>query len=250
MIDVHMVCSHDALKLAEMLMRLLEAEEHRVRLSYGRQALGALDEAAGSPDAVILIWSPNARAQTYMHAWAQRIEPRRLVELALGASDWPTIKRVAPVIDFTGWRGQRGARPWKALTERLHAVAGALGPHRAPTKAMMAIGLAGVAAVASAVMTRPETPIEHLEVGAPLEELTATDSHIGVGGPLTAIEPASIEDEVLSMRRFRAIEPITDQATDPLAPVPEFELLELRDRTFLERLNAYNPLRRRSQEPT
>jgi hypothetical protein len=248
MIDVRIVCSHDALKLAEMLMRLLEAEQHRVRLAYGRQALGELEEARGAEDAVLLIWSPNARAQTYMLEWAHNIDPRRLVEIARDASDWPSIKRVAGVIDFTSWRGQRGARAWKALTERLNDIERALGPYRLPTKTMAAMGLVGVAAVAGAVMIRTNNVEPQVEP-VPLEEIAATDPGLGIGGPLSAMEPASIEEE-LHVRHFRQFEPIEALPHEALASVPELEQFELRDRTLLERLAAYNPLRRLDDDPT
>jgi hypothetical protein len=242
MIDVRIVCTHDALQLAEMLMRLLEAEEHRVRLTYGRQSLAELEEAGAAHDAVLLIWSPNARSQSYMLEWARNIPPSRLVELAQGTSDHPHIKRLAAVIDFTSWRGQRGARAWKALVDRLNAVAGAFAPQRLPLRTFAGIGLAG-AAVASAVVMNPSASVAPIAV-APIEELAALDPDTGVGGPTSALEPASLEDLELRVRHYRdlpAVEPLTN---DPLARVPELEQFELRDRTLLENLDRYNPLRR------
>jgi hypothetical protein len=248
MIDVRIVCTHDAVKLAEMLMRLLEAEEHRVRLTFGRQAMSELQDARGARDAVLLIWSPDARSQTYMIEWARSIESTRLIEIARGASDWPAIKRLAAVIDFSAWRGERGARAWKALTERLNVIARGFAPPTAPARALLAAGLASAAAVTGAVMVRVNTPLEAVPA-APLEEIAATESADGIGGPLNAIEPASLDDEVLRLRHYPQLAPI-DVAVEPLAPAATYEEIELRDPTFMERLEAYNPLRRRSQNPT
>jgi hypothetical protein len=243
MIDVRIVCTHDALKLAEMLTRLLEAEEHRVRLTFGRQAMSELEEASATRDAVLLIWSPNARSQSYMLEWARTIPPSRLVELSQGTSDAPALKRLAAVIDFTTWRGQRGARAWKALVDRLNAIAGALAPQRIPVKTFAAMGLASAAAVASAVVLGPGPDIEPISA-PPLEDLAAGDPDTGLGGPISALEPASLDDLELRVRHYRdlpAVEPLT---SDPLARVPELEHFTLRDRTLLENLDRYNPLRR------
>ena len=95
MIDVRIICTHDAVKLAEMLTRLLEAEEHRVRLTYGRQAMSELEEARDARDAVLLIWSPDARSQTYMLEWARNIDPVALVEIARGRAIGRASKRKA-----------------------------------------------------------------------------------------------------------------------------------------------------------
>jgi hypothetical protein len=251
MIDIRIVCSHDAVKLAETLMRLLEAEEHRVRLTYGRQALSELEDARGARDAVLLIWSPNARSQTYMLEWVRNIEPARLVEIAreTHANDWPPIKRLAAVIDFTNWRGQRGARSWKALTERLDAITRALGPPTLPTRTLLAASVAGMAAVVGVAMVRGDGPVETQIGPTPLSEVAVTQPNAGVGGPLNATEPASLEDGVLRVRHFRHIELIEPLPVEPLANLPEYEEYELRNRTLLERLNAYNPLRRASDDP-
>lgn len=249
MINIRIVCTHDALKFAEMLRRLLEAEQHRVQLSYGRQALHDLTDARAAQDAVVLIWSPDARSQTYMLEWARSIDAARLVEVARG-SDWPQTKRRAPVIDFTPWRGERGARAWKALNERLGAVMRTLDPPKvAPAKALLAVGFAGAAAVAGVMAVRMNVAVE--DAGAPLlhEEITAaSDLSSGMGGPLDAVEPASLEDDVVVFRRLAAIQQIELAPAMPLAPLPDLQTHELRDRTLLERLNAYNPLRRENDE--
>jgi hypothetical protein len=252
MIDVRIVCTHDAVKLAEMLMRLLEAEEHRVRLTYGRQALSELEDARTSHDAVVLIWSPDARSQTYMIEWARNVAPSRLIEIARGANDWPPIKRLAAVIDFTQWRGQRGARAWRTLTDRLGAMARALAPPKpVPAKALMAMGLASAAAVAGAVVVRmhADSTEQTAQQAAPFEEVAITDPASGVGGPLRAIEPASLDDEMLVLRHYPELAPLVADPAEPLAPVAEYREVELRDPTLLERLDAINPLRRADGEP-
>jgi len=237
MIDVRIVCTHDAAKLAETLTRLLEAEEHRVRLTYGRQALLELEDAREARDAVLLIWSPDARSQTYMLEWARNIEPSRLIEIARGTTDYPAIKRLAAVIDFSQWRGQRGARAWKSLTERLATITRALSPQApVPAKAIWAVGIASAAAVAGAVVVRVNAPTEGLPV-TPLEEVAAADMEVGVGGALTAIEPASFE-EIIRLRRIPELEPIDMTPSVPLAPLPVYQEPELRDATILERLDG------------
>jgi hypothetical protein len=249
MISIRIVCSHDAVKFAETLRRLLEAEQHRVRLSYGRQALHELEDARSSHDAVILIWSPDARSQTYMLEWARSIDAARLVEIAR-ASDWPQLRRRAPVIDFTPWRGERGARSWKALNERLGAVARMLNPPKAaPARALIAVGFAGAAAVAGAIGVRMNAAVEDAGVPSLHEEIIAASaSDHGMGGPLVAVEPASLEDDVVVFRSAPVFQPMELSSATPLAPLPELQAYELRDRTLLERLNAYNPLRRESGE--
>jgi hypothetical protein len=238
MIDVRIVCTHDAVKLAEMLTRLLEAEEHRVRLTYGRQAMLELEDARQARDAVLLIWSPDARSQSYMLEWARNIEPSRLIEIARGATDYPPVKRLAAVIDFSQWRGQRGARAWKALTERLSTVTRALSPHApVPAKAIWAVGVATAAAMAGAVAVRVNAPLEGVPV-APLENLAVAGDDIGVGGALTAIEPASFEDEVIRLRHFPELAPLDMTPSVPLAQVAVYEEQDLRDPTMLERIDG------------
>lgn len=250
MSNVRIICAHDAVKLAEMVTRLLEAEEHRVRLSYGRRALSELEDASRVNDAVLLIWSPNARSQTYMIEWARTIEPMRLVEISCATSDWPTIKRAAPVIDFTPWRGERGARAWKTLNERLSAVERAFAPQKPPpVRAFVAMGVASAAAAAGALMVRAHMPIEPDPAGSTIEDVAVSDLEVGMGGPLTAIEPASLDDELLRAPRHREIPLITAQPAEPLAMPPELPEIELRDPTVLERLYSLNPLSRNDESP-
>ncbi len=238
MIDICIVCTYDAVKFAEALVRLLEAEQHNVRLWYGRQSLQAMDEAKASRAAVLLVWSCNAPTQHYMLEWANCVSPDRLIEVAL-APTAPPLDRLAPIIDFSQWRGERGGRAWSALNERLRTITRALDPPKAPPKqAIFAMGLASVAAVGGAFMVRVNEPES---IAAPAQVAIAED--LGIGGAVEAVEPASAEE-------LEWIEPVRALRYDPIeaAPLqlverPLPELPELRDPTLLERLANLNPLR-------
>jgi hypothetical protein len=234
-------------KLAEMLMRLLEAEEHQVRLVHGRQSLADLEEAKTSRDAVLLIWSANAPSQHYMREWARHIPSGRLIEIAR-APGWPTSERKAPVLDFINWRGERGARAWNSLNERLRIIARAMAPAKPPpSRAMLAMGVASIAAVGGAVMVRmnDSAPAPELTADAGEPSLVAVDPDLGVGGPLGAIEPASVEEiERIANPRFTPIEPI---AAPDFADIPEYTAPDLRPPTLMERISALNPLRNTDQ---
>lgn len=258
MIDIRIICAHDAAKLAETITRLLEAEQHSVRLTIGRQALGELEAARESRDAVVLIWSPAARSQLYMLEWAHKIEPGRLIELAL-TSDPPKAPRKAPVIDFSQWRGVRGNSQWSALNERLKAVARALNPPKPPPKyAALALGMASAAAVAGALTLRlnETAPLAPADEAAPAETLVAEAPETGLGGPLIAREPGSLLDEEdLRIARMASLQPLQMEGPLELAALAAPVDVELRDPTLMERLNsrvsdgldaidAINPLRR------
>lgn len=242
MIDIRTVCTHDGRKLANTLVRLLEAEQHTVRLTFGRQSLIDLEAAKASHDAVLIIWSPDAPSQTYMLEWARNIDPKRLVEIALTPA-WPRIERVAPVIDFTAWRGERGARPWNALNERLRAVARTMEPPRPPTRAVIAAGLATVAAVGVAAVVRVDTSQPQDPVAEPTQSALAP-APTGLGGALEAIEPPSVEDVFTIQATRMPRVPLMPAVPAPeLVEVQPFDPPEIRDPTLLERLRALNPLR-------
>lgn len=243
MTDVRIICTYDAAKLAETLTRLLEAEQHRVRLTSGRQTMAELDEARSSRDAVLLIWSPAARSQSYMIEWAHKIDPVRLVEIAV-TPDAPKIARKAPVIDFSHWRGERGGGAWHGLVDRLRTVENILNPPKPPSKyAMFAMGMASAAAVTGAVVMRVnDTSLPIAPQAAPDEQLVAEDPSTGLGGPLSAMEPASIDDEPLRVRRMPAMPTVREGRRIALDDVPDVRYMTLRDETLLERLNALNPL--------
>ncbi len=244
MIDVCIVCTYDAQKFAETLTRLLEAEQHAVRLHCGRlQALGALEGAISEKTAIVLVWSADAPSQHYMLEWAQAIPASRLVEVAR-APGAPRLNRNAPVIDFTQWRGERGGRAWAILSERLRVVERTLFPPRAPPKqALMAMGLASVAAVGGAFMVRVDAQAPVQSESAPaVAELGV--SEVALGGAIEAEEPPSAEDIVLDLPRARFAGIDLGRPIE-LSQLEFAELPELRDATLLERLGDLNPLRGR-----
>ncbi|MEQ1618463.1 MAG: hypothetical protein ABL883_08990 [Terricaulis sp.] len=240
MIDICIVCTYDAVKFAEALVRLLEAEQHNVRLWYGRQSLRAMDEAKAARAAVLLVWSCDAPSQHYMLEWANGVSPDRLVELAR-APGAPQLDRLAPVIDFSQWRGERGGRAWNTLNDRLRTITRALDPPKAPPKqAIFAMGLASVAAVGGAFVVRVNEP---QSIAAPAQVALAED--LGIGGSVEAVEPASAEElewiEPVRALHYDPIDIDAVQLVDRSVPV----LPDLRDPTLLERLADLNPLRAR-----
>lgn len=230
-------------------MRLLEAEQHRVRLTIGRQAMGELEVARETSDAVMLIWSPDARSQTYMLEWAKQIAPHRLVELTL-TDDYPKFARkAAAAIDYSNWRGTRGTSQWNALNDRLRAVARALNPPKPPSKyAALALGMASAAAMTGAVVMRMhDTSLPLAGADTAQDTLVAADPSTGLGGPLSAVEPDSLEDQVLNFRRLPNAAALPRAAYAPLARAPAPVEIELRQETLLERLNNLNPLRQAAE---
>src|SRR4029079_13240255 len=74
MVDIRIVCARDAVKTAETLRRLLEAEQHRVDVSFGRHSLDQYTHALESGEIALLIWSANAPGAHYMFEWAERFD--------------------------------------------------------------------------------------------------------------------------------------------------------------------------------
>lgn len=229
MIDVRIVCTHDAAQVAERLRRLLGAEDHNVDICKGRVSLHAIEASQARREAVLLIWSLDAPTQHYMLEWAQRSDPVRLVEIARTPGAPRIDGRRSPVIDFTTWSGERGNGPWRALVERLKVVARATEPAKPPPmRAMMAMGAASAMALTGAVVVRvndnitaPEAEEEQLVQAVVTEEFAQ-------GGAIEAIEPAS-EEEVLiefTTRRLRLGEldtPAEIVLADLPGPVGEYE---------------------------
>lgn len=249
MIDIITVSTHDAKKTASDLARLLEAEEHRVRLLIGRQSEAIIPEAKDSSDAVLIIWSEDAPSQSYMREWLRQIDASRIVEIAT-APGWPDVKnRKCPPIDFTRWRGERGGRAWNALNERLRAVARVVEPAKPPPRqAALALGLASVAAVGVALGVRlNETPVAP-EAESPLQTARLEAPTEFVGGAIYAVEPASMEDlSVLAPVRPLRVAPIEIEEIDFYVLRNE-PLPEVRDPTFVERLQRLNPLAGRGDD--
>ena len=194
MTDVRIICAHDGVKTAQALMRLLEAEQHKVELCYGRPSLDHLEAARGAREAVILIWSLDAPSALYMLTWMQSIEPTRLIEIAR-TRRWPNSEtRLGVVIDFSAWNGERGGPAWRALTERLRTIARALEPPRPPPlRAAMALGAVSVLAVGGAIFERlhaPEAPPVTAQSNMAVAETTVLEED-GRGGPTDVVEPDS-----------------------------------------------------------
>ena len=249
MTDIRIVCARDAAKTAETLRRLLEAEQHRVDVSIGRHSLDQFEQAAQAAEVVVLIWSANAPGAHYMFEWAERFEPKRLVEIAV-ASGWPNLSRSAPVIDFAGWNGTRGGKSWLALSERLRPfmrvrdVKTAASP---PRRAAMALGVAAAAAMVGAVVVRVHANSPG-EQAAPEPDVTL---HVapsgGVGGPFEtlpsqAIEPPSAEDTTVFVAAHVQRMPQLDVVEEPeLADPPDVQTFVIRPPTLLERLGELIP---------
>jgi hypothetical protein len=241
MIDIHIICTYDAVSFAETLMRLLSAEEHKVRLSYGRASLGELEQAKSERDAVVLIWSYEAPGQHYMWEWARGIAADRLVEVARAPGAPRSDNRAAP-IDFSSWRGERGGRAWNALSERLRAVQRAMEPPKpGQIRAAVAMGLASAAAVTGAVLIRANEPSQL--VAALPEPVAAQETMEAMGGPLVAIEPASMDEPIAFRARAYRVSHLSLPPEPNLEPIADYQEPDLRDPTFLERLASLNPLR-------
>ncbi|MGQ0532351.1 MAG: hypothetical protein ACT4OF_06625 [Caulobacteraceae bacterium] len=244
MIDIIAVSTHDARKLVADLVRLLEAEEHRVRVISGRHAQAEIEAARTSRDAILIVWSKDAPSSSYMREWLRQSDASRLVEIA-AAPGWPQRKdRKAAVIDFSNWRGERGGRAWNALNDRLRAIANVIDPPKPPAKhAAVALGVASLAAVAVAIGVRSdEAPgVPSLEPQQSAQQLEAPT--VSVGGAVYAVEPASLDDLGLvpDVRPLRI--PLVEVTPPPqLAELRNEPLPEVRDPTIMERLREFDPL--------
>ena len=237
MTNVRIVCTHDAAKTAQMLMRVLAAEGYNLDLSCGRGSLDQLERAVAAKEAVILIWSFDAPAAVFMTTWQKRVDPNFLVEVARAPGAPALPARRAPVIDFSSWRGERGGGAWRGLQERLRAVIRhAEPPRQVSPRAMIALGAASAVAVTGAFIIRLGDNTASSDVVAQKDALTLYDIDVGLGGPLTAVEPAS-EDDVLFgplARRAEAIPAHADGAV--LSPAPIAQPLQAREAQLLERL--------------
>lgn len=242
MIDIISVSTHDAKKMAAELVRLLEAEEHTVRMLVGRQSQLAIEDAKSSRDAVLIIWSEDAPSQTYMREWLSQIEASRLIEIAT-APGWPERKdRKAAVIDFSNWRGERGGRAWNALSDRLKAVANLIEPPKPPARhAAAVLGVMSIAAVGLAAGVRDHQGV----IIAPAQDAASEHivqleaPHDAVGGAIVTIEPASVDD-LTAMAPLRVLNarpihlPPIELTEVHLDPIPE-----VRDPTFIERVQQF-----------
>ena len=179
-----------------------------------------------------------------------RLRQCALVELAL-TPDAPRIARKASVIDFSTWRGERGERAqWNALNDRLRAVSRALNPPKPPSKyAALALGMASAAAVTGAIVLRMhDTPTPIAQNEGAREEFVAADPNAGLGGPLIAVEPGSLDDELFQPAHLPRATPLHVGGDVRLARAQDLAQIDLRDETLLERISALNPLRQQPRE--
>jgi hypothetical protein len=242
MIEIIAVSTHDARKVVADLVRLLEAEEHRVRVISGRHPAAEIDAAKTSRDAILMVWSKDAPSSSYMRDWLRESDSSRLVEIAT-ATGWPERKdRKAPVIDFSNWRGERGGRAWNALNDRLKAVANIVDPPKPPAlHAAVGLGVASLAAVVVAIGVRSSeapmnAPLEPQQTAQTLEAPT-----VAVGGAVYVMEPASLEDLALvpDIRPLRM--PLVELTPEPeVVALRNAPLPEVRDPTIMERIRELN----------
>ena len=258
MIDIRIVCTHDAVKTAQTLRRLLEAELHTVDVSFGRHSLDHFESALNGHEIALLIWSKDAPGAHYMHEWASRFDPARLIEIA-AAPGWPALSRKAPVIEFTAWKGERGGAAWRALNERLARLIRRTEnpPPPPPRRAAAALLAVSAAAVAGALAIRVNVP--QTVVPEPLRQDAAAAMHvtpiapdIAMGGPLEAtaldaVEPLSVEDvEHIPRPHVRRIALFHPVDITPLATMSEIPDIEIHQPTLFERIGELNPFNRDS----
>ncbi|MBI3439838.1 MAG: hypothetical protein HY054_14525 [Proteobacteria bacterium] len=247
MVDIRIVCARDAVKTAEALRRLLEAEQHRVSVSIGRHSLDEFAHSLESEEVAVLIWSANAPGAHYMFEWAERFDRRRVVEIA-SASGWPELKRALPIIDFVGWNGTRGSRAWVALSDRLRPFSRTREIKAPPPRqAFMALGMAAAAAMVGAVVVRVHAGPATLSTLEPQQDALHVSASDGVGGPLEtspadAIEPPSIEDVMVIPPHVAPLSQLHLASEGPLVDLQEVKHIVLREPTLLERLESLNPL--------
>lgn len=252
MTGIVLVCTHDAVKVAETLARLLAAEDHPVRLCYGRQSLEEIEPVRASKDAVLIIWSVDAPSTHYMLQWAASFDPVRVIEVAR-APGWPkSDARKGPVIDFSSWRlGDRGGRAWHQLLERVAVVERALAPAKPPPRrAAIALGMASIAAVGGAIFVRvndaSQAPALMPQTGAITAEAATLD---GIGGPMNAFEPDSAEDTIVRLGVRPHAQPLAPADYEPLAPVPETPEFDVREPTLLGRISEITGIGQQRQPP-
>lgn len=237
MIDVRLVCTHDGLKSAQALARVLAAEGVNVAISYGRASLVQLEQTPSKAEAIVLVWSLDAPGAHYMLQWRQRTDPLRLIEIAR-AQTWPKQPQRAPVIDFGAWSGERGSAPWRALQERLRAISRACAPPRpVPKRAALALGAVSVLAAGAALLMRVHDSSQSASAPPAEDQITASaEDFEGLGGPLNALEPESIE-----ATHFGQLAAHVDPIAAPTLQLLESELappLIARSEPLLERIAA------------
>ena len=260
MTDIRIICTHDGLKTAQTLERLLAALEYAVELCYGRNSLEHLEAARAGREAVILVWSVDAPTTLYMRQWAEGIDDSRLIEIAR-SPNWPTYaKRRNNVIDFSKWNGERAGSAWRALIDRLEGVQHAMAPKGPiPWRALGSMAAASALVVGGASWQRMhDTPPPAPDVAeAPsATQIVQASSSDGMGGSLEISEPASRDDlDRITISPVRAH--LLDTPAAPDLVHPEIaDPMEFRDPTVLQRLSLLtsplsdlaSPLLRRDDE--
>jgi hypothetical protein len=247
MATIHIVCAQQAARTAEMLQRLLTAEEHHVTQRSGRSALLALETPRAPDEVVVVIWSPEAESQPYVAEWAARTDPDRLIELSVSTPHPPKIHRRAPVIDFTSWRGEQGGRAWNALMERLRAIVRAAENSKSPPlQAAAALAAIGTLIVGGGVVARVEAPPVTAGMALAPEPVLVVSSPTGIGGTGVAdlIEPPSAEDLTGGTLPPRVATLQRHHGAPLFVEVEPYQDVELRDPTLIERIRDLIPLRR------
>jgi hypothetical protein len=106
------------------------------------------------------------------------------------------------------------------------------------------MGLVSAAAVTSAVFVRANEapPAAAPEPVGPT--VAAIEEHQeAYGGPLVALEPASMEDLTLDMRPVRTLSSLDLTGAPDLSAAEQVAILDIREPTLLERIGELNPLR-------
>lgn len=239
MTNIIAVCTREAHARVGEIVRLLEAEGHRVRVIAQRHDRTQMDAVEYEDHAILLVWSMDAPSTNHMQQWLHQSDPSYLVEIAT-APGWPERKnRKAAVIDFSKWRGERG-RSWSALTDRLNAVEKVINPPEPPVRqAAGALGVVSMVAVAFAVSVRSDDSGISAPILQPQENHIASTLEapiVSVGGAIDAIEPASIDDLLVpDVRPLRT--PLVEPTPAPrLATLSNSVLPEVRDPTLFERV--------------
>jgi hypothetical protein len=246
MIDIRLVYTHDAAPFAENLARLLAAEDYNVRSCCGRRTLHEIEASRNAKEAVMLVWSYDAPGQHFMLEWARATDASRLVEVSR-APGAPRKERRAPIIDFASWRGERSARAWLALSDRLRAVARVLDPPKpAQVQATVALGLASMAAVAGAFVVRANDSYEAPVAPEQQAMLAPSSVSAGMGGAMRAVEPASYGNAAVHVRAYsEAAIPLASSASASLQQIAAIEPVEFRPEgrnpTLLEQFANFLP---------
>lgn len=250
MTGFRIVCAHDGLKSGEALMRLLSAEQFSVELSYGRSSLDHLENARESGEGVILIWSLDAPTAIYMLEWAHGIDPSRLAEIARARRSPKIENRVAPVLDFSAWNGERGGPAWRALTQRLRAIEKAMEPPKPPpVRAAMALAMLAVFAMVGALFDRFHGPVDTNVAtnAAPETTLAALEPtpasrlpEEGRGGPIAPPEePASFNMDAVAFGPMAHHAAAIAAPHDSLTQIDTAPPMEFHDPSLFDRVGDF-----------